>query len=237
MGRSGFSRWKGSVPFAGNWFRLTRPELADDLLALEERKKDRVRLLLDRYGILFRELLMREMPLFRWNSLFRSLRLMELSGEVLSGYFFHGIQGPQFISHGAFRLLQHKMPEDRVYWLNATDPTSLCGVPLDALRGTLPKRVESTHLVYHGNRLVLVSKRHGRDLTIHVPPDDPNLQRYMGPFRHMLTRPFQRLRRITIETINGESAIRSPYIDALRTSFDVVVDYRKVTLYGNELGG
>ena len=54
----------------------------DDLLEIEERKKDRARMLLDRYGIVFRELLQREAPGFRWADVFRPLRLMELSGEV-----------------------------------------------------------------------------------------------------------------------------------------------------------
>ncbi|MCW0295056.1 hypothetical protein NIL11_26940, partial [Klebsiella pneumoniae] len=96
--------------------------------------------LLDRYGILFREMLSREAAPFGWPSLFRSLRLMELSGEVLAGYFFHGIPGPQFISHQAFRSLQRQLPEDTIFWFNATDPVSLCGRGLDGMRGILPKR-------------------------------------------------------------------------------------------------
>ena len=92
------------APFSpGNWRLVPKPELPDDLLETEERRKDRARLLLDRYGILFRELLQREWPGLRWSSIFRALRIMELSGEVMSGVFFHGIPGPQFISHRAFR--------------------------------------------------------------------------------------------------------------------------------------
>ncbi len=155
---------------------------------------------------------------------------MELSGEVLAGCFFQGIPGPQFISHEAFRLLQRKLPEDAVYWFNATDPASLCGVQLEAIRGTLPKRLDTTHLVYRGKRIVLLSKGRGKSLTFHVPPDDPHLQSYLGPLRHLLTRQVQPLRRITIETINGDEAARSPYLDALRTGFDVMIDYKNVIL-------
>ncbi len=104
-------RKEGSF-FPGNWHLVPRPELPDDLLETEERRKDRVRLLLDRYGILFRELLQREWPALRWSNVFRALRIMELSGEVMAGIFFHGIPGPQFISHRAFRRLQRKLPED-----------------------------------------------------------------------------------------------------------------------------
>jgi ATP-dependent Lhr-like helicase len=59
----------------------------------EELVKDRVRLLLDRYGILFRQRLEREPSLFQWPAIFRALRLMELSGEVTAGYFFKEIPG------------------------------------------------------------------------------------------------------------------------------------------------
>jgi ATP-dependent Lhr-like helicase len=230
-GRGGFARWKGSLPFAGNWFRLPTPEPDEDLLETEERIKDRARLLLDRYGILFRELLERELPIFHWRNVFRALRLMELSGEVLAGYFFHGIPGPQFISHQAFHRLQRRLPEDAVYWINATDPASLCGVQLEAIRGSLPKRIAGTHLVYRGTRLVATSRRNGRTLTFKVPDDDVHLPEYISPLRHLLTRQFQPVRRITIETINNEEAARSPYVDVLRTAFDVAIDYKNVILY------
>jgi len=61
-GRGAFSKWKVSHPFAGNWFQMAIPEISDDPMEREERNKDRVRLLMDRYGILFRELLAREAP-------------------------------------------------------------------------------------------------------------------------------------------------------------------------------
>jgi ATP-dependent helicase Lhr and Lhr-like helicase len=215
----------------GNWHLVPRPELPNDLLETEERRKDRVRLLLDRYGILFRELLQREWPSFHWSNIFRALRIMELSGEVMSGIFFHGVPGPQFISHRAFRRLQKKMDEESVFWMNATDPASLCGIPLESVRGTLPARVASTHLVYRGNRLVMISKRNGKDLMFYVPADDPHLPEYMVALRHLLYRKFQPVKRISIETINGEKAVESPYVPALRTSFDVAVDYKNVTLY------
>jgi ATP-dependent Lhr-like helicase len=228
--RAGLRERKGVRSFPGNWHLLPQPELSGDLLETEERRKDRVRLLLDRYGILFRELLQRELPALGWSSVFRSLRIMELSGEVLAGYFFEGIPGPQFISPEAFRRLQRALAEELVFWLNAADPASLCGTQLETLKGKLPPRVASTHLVYHGSRLVMVSKRYGKELTFHIPSEDPRLPDYLGPLHHLLTRPVQPLRRIAIETINGEPAAQSPYLPILRTAFKVIVDYKSVNL-------
>ena len=215
----------------GNWYLIPRSELPDDLLETEERRKDRVRLLLDRYGILFRELLQREWPTLRWPAIFRALRIMELSGEVISGIFFHGISGPQFISQKAFRRLQRKLPEEAIYWINATDPVSLCGVQMDSLRGMLPPRVASTHLVYQGKDLKVISKRNGKDLSFLIPHGDPGLPNYFIFLHQLLTRKFQPLRRIVIEIINGEKATESPYIAALRTAFDVSVDPKEVVLF------
>jgi ATP-dependent helicase Lhr and Lhr-like helicase len=228
--RAGLRKKKEGKSLPGNWHLLPSPTLPGDLLEVEERRKDRVRLLLERYGILFREILQRELPTLGWSSIFRSLRIMELSGEVLAGYFFEGIPGPQFISPEAFRRLRRALPEEQVFWLNAADPASLCGIQLESIKGTLPPRVASTHLVYHGDRLVMVSKRYGRDLTFHIPSEDPHLPDYLGPLHHLLSRPVQPLRRIAIETINGEPAAQSPYVPVLRTAFKVIVDYKSVNL-------
>jgi len=229
--RVAFSRWMGSLPLAGNWLCIAWPEHDDDLLNREERNKDRARLLLERYGILFREILQNELVPFSWPSVFRALRLMELSGEVLTGYFFHGIPGPQFISQQAYHRLQGGMDEDVIYWLSAIDPASLCGLRLEALKGKLPRRVAGTHLVYHGSRLVVESKRRGKSLIFHAAEDDPDLPNYLGPFHHMLTRTFEPMRSITIEKINGRDASESPYLELFRADFDVSVDIAKAVVY------
>lgn len=229
--RVAFSMWKGSLPMAGNWLRIQWPEREEDLLDRAEREKERARLLLDRYGILFRELLQNDLPAFGWGSIFRALRLMELSGEVLTGYFFEGVPGPQFTSPEAFRLLKRKFPEHSIYWICATDPASVCGLRLEALKGKLPRRVAGTHLVYHGEELVMESRRGAKTLIFHAPENSPHLQSYLGLLHHLLARRFQPVRRVLIETINGENAAASPYAEALKVGFDVSVDFNNLILY------
>jgi ATP-dependent Lhr-like helicase len=92
-----------------------------------------------------------------------------------------------------------------------------------------------THLVYQGKKLALVSLRSGRALTFHVPPDDPHLQASLGFTHHLLKREFQPMRRIVIETINGQEAAQSPYLDALRIRFELVVEFKHVSLYRKEV--
>ena len=82
-----------------------------------------------------------------------------------------------------------------------------------------------------GRRIVMTSERNGKVLNFNVPCDDPEMQEFLGVLHHLLKREFQPLRRITIETINGEDAARSPYADPLRTAFEVTVDYKHLILY------
>lgn len=229
-GRGSFGRWKAGAPFAGSWYRLDLPKLSDDVLQREERSKERVRMVVDRYGIVFREVLQRELPSFQWAQLFRSLRIMEFSGEVVSGYFFEGIPGPQFASRAAVSMVMHWHRRDRIFWLNATDPVSVSGLGLESLKGKAPSRVESTHCVYRGGALVLVSRRNGKELTFGTPPDDQDLEFIVAPLKHLLTRREQRLTRIQVEKINGVSAEESPYLPALKQNFDLSVEYKGISL-------
>ena len=229
--RTGVRARPRSTPASGSWRLIPLPEQESDPIAVEERKKDRVRQLLERYGLLFRELLLRESGPFQWKNLFRTLRIMELSGEVLAGYFFKGIPGLQFMSERAFRRLRNFRPSPDIFWLSATDPASLCGLPLDAFQHSLPHRVDSAHLVYRGTTPVLVSRGSGKHLHFFVPPDDPDMARILDLIRHFLERDFNPLRRLQIETINGKTSTESPYLEVLRFSFDVTVDFNHITLY------
>lgn len=220
-----------TLPYAGTWFTLPVVEASEDVVEREELKKERVRILFDRYGILFRELLQREAPLFQWREIFRTLRLMELSGEITSGYFFEGVPGPQFISHRALHQFMHRKASDELFWIHAQDPASLCGIQIDELKGQLPRRAEGTHICYMGTAPVLISQKNGSVLTINLEPDHPRLVEIFAPLRNLLDRRFEPKNRIVLETINEEPANRSEYLNVLKVVFDVSVDYKGVTLY------
>ncbi|HEX2950482.1 MAG TPA: ATP-dependent helicase, partial [Armatimonadota bacterium] len=228
--RGGFNRWATATPFAGNWYRLPEPVADGDVLDQEERAKDWARLLLDRYGILFKELVQWEVPAFQWSAVFRALRLLELAGEVLAGCFFTGIPGLQFCSHEAFRALQRSLPTQTVWWVNACDPASCCGIQLQPLKGKLPRRVPGNYLVFRGSDPVLFIQKNGKELQFHLSPDDPVLQQCLAPIHTLLERRFQPMLRLTVETINGENACASPYLPALAQAFDVVRDMNRIFL-------
>ncbi len=223
--RGSLNRWKSPRAPLGNWYLLEPETGAEDPVSQTEVEKDRVRQLFRRYGILVRQLLARELPRLRWNRLFRVLRLMELSGEITSGCFFNGISGPQFISFEALRFLGKPLPDDVVFWINATDPASLCGIKAEGLTRPLPPRVPSTYLVFHGNRLVLVSKGNHKRLEIHEPPDSVHLSRYYQVFKDLVNREFNPVRSVRIEEINGQKAVDGQYGPSLK-AFGFMADYK-----------
>ncbi len=229
--RSGFNRWKGTHTYTGNWFRLPVPEQDSDLIGEEEIKKERVRLLFDRYGIIFREILFRELPEFSWKALFRSLYIMELSGEIISGLFFKSVTGPQFISRKAFQMLSTLTEDNSIYWVNAFDPASVCGMQIDALKGTTPRRLPGNSICYRGTAPVVIVENSGKVLTIMIPPDDPDIEQSLAPIRNLLEREFSPLKNIAVETVNGEPATKSLYVDVFRRLFDVQIDYKNLILY------
>lgn len=229
-GRAGRSRWKSSRPIAGSWYlpRETEPPQYD-AIERNEIAKERVRQLLARYGVLFRELLKYEAPALRWSAVFRTLRLMELSGELVTGHFVRGVRGLQFAAPSGVRALTAALATDAVYWISATDPASLCGIEIESLKGQLPPRVPTTHLVYHGARLVLVSRKRGTELTFNVAPQDPAVPRYLALFSDLLGRQFDPPVAIKVEQINDVPAVDSPYAGPLG-EFGFEPEYHKLTL-------
>jgi len=216
--RRGLNAWASSRPLLGRWRALERPGPGDRLQEAQQ-DKQRARQLLARYGILFRQLCATELPALRWGRLLKALKVLELSGEVLAGQFFDGVEGLQFATHQAFSQLRRGADDDKdaVFWLNATDPASLCGT---GLGDDLPPRLASTWLVYHGPRLILVARRNGRDLELRADPDP----RYLDLFGFLRGRG-----RLEIETINGEQATTSPHADAL-VAFGFLRDRRSLCL-------
>src|SRR5690606_28656054 len=92
------------------------------------------RQLLKRWGVLFRDVLIREVNAPRWQDLLPVLRLLELRGEVRGGRFVSGVAGEQYALPSAVdalrearRELEDGQTQDWIV-ISAADPINLFGV-------------------------------------------------------------------------------------------------------------
>ncbi len=88
------------------------------------------RVLLARYGILFRDLLARETNAPPWRDLLRMLRRLEARGDVRGGRFVSGFNGEQFALPEAVESLRatRDISHDEVLSMAACDPVNLVGI-------------------------------------------------------------------------------------------------------------
>ncbi|MBP7863037.1 DEAD/DEAH box helicase [bacterium] len=85
-------------------------------------------MLLRRYGIVFRELLSREVNVPKWRDLLNTFRRMEARGEIRGGRFINGFIGEQFASQMAvdsLRASKTLIPAEREIVISACDPLNL----------------------------------------------------------------------------------------------------------------
>jgi ATP-dependent helicase Lhr and Lhr-like helicase len=87
--------------------------------------------LLKRYGVVFREVLMRESNLPNWREILITLRRLEDRGEVRGGRFVSGFLGEQFALPAAvesLRATRSEPPTGETITISAADPLNLMGI-------------------------------------------------------------------------------------------------------------
>jgi ATP-dependent Lhr-like helicase len=127
--RSGHGNGRSMRPrhSAGRWSLLYVGEPVDRARALEAT----CRMLLRRYGFVFREVLSRETILPKWRELLITLRRLEDRGEVRGGRFVSGFLGEQFALPVALESLraQRNVPVNgETVSVSAADPLNLVGI-------------------------------------------------------------------------------------------------------------
>ena len=135
--RSGQGRGRKARPrhSTGRWSLLFSSETTDRAQALEAV----CRVLLERYGVVFRELTLREEFPCKWRELLMTFRRLEDRGEVRGGRFVDGFVGEQFALPSALELLRAARNADAAaqgyaplepesLTLSAADPLNLVGI-------------------------------------------------------------------------------------------------------------
>jgi ATP-dependent Lhr-like helicase len=126
----------------GRWALLRPRGAGDEAAALDPRDprlEQRVdasaeamaRVLLRRYGVVLREMTMREALAPPWRHLLGALRRMEARGEVRGGRFVSGLIGEQFAlpeAVEALRATRRQQDEGAVVLISSADPLNLVGI-------------------------------------------------------------------------------------------------------------
>ncbi|HYL93010.1 MAG TPA: helicase-related protein [Alphaproteobacteria bacterium] len=127
--RSGHGAGKGARPrhSAGRWALLYPPQEGN----MEQAVVSVCKMLLARYGVVFRELLVRESILPRWRDLLIAFRRMEDRGEIRGGRFISGFIGEQFalpVAVESLRAMKNLPPGGETVTVSAADPLNLAGI-------------------------------------------------------------------------------------------------------------
>lgn len=113
---------------SGRWCLLSPSLMPDTTRSVESA----CRMLLNRYGVVFREILERESVLPRWRELLLAFRCLEARGEVRGGRFVSGFVGEQFALPAAMESLRaaaRRAPSgEETITVSAADPLNLVGI-------------------------------------------------------------------------------------------------------------
>lgn len=125
-----------SLEFAGRW-SLLRPFELITSERREEALEPFARVLLRRYGVVFRKVLQHESLRATWFELTRIYRRLEAQGEIRGGHFVAGVSGEQFAlpeAVGSLRSVRRSSTKEELISISAADPLNLTGVLTPGLR-------------------------------------------------------------------------------------------------------
>ena len=208
------NRWRNGAPVSGNWFSLEMEEqITTNPLDEDALNRDRVRLLLARWGILCRPLLEHEEPAFSWSKLLPAIRRMELSGELTTGRFFAGVNSLQFASPSIAAELEQAENFSGIYWMNAADPASPAGLEIEGLGYALCARSAGNRLYFRGADLIAISCKNGKEVQIFMKVGDPDVPQLIALLKIPRTRAVLPLNKALVEKINGQAAAQGEYAE------------------------
>jgi len=211
------NRWRDGAPVSGNWFSLvTEDQAAYSPLEEDAINRDRMRLLLDRWGLLCRPLLEHETSPFSWSKLLPAIRRMELAGELTAGRFFAGVNSLQFASPSIAAELEQAESFSGIYWMNAADPASPAGIEIEGLGYPLCARSANNRLYFRGADLIAIFAKNGKELQIFIKADDPDMTQLICLFKIPRTRSVMPENKITVEKINEKTAAGSDYASCFK---------------------
>jgi ATP-dependent Lhr-like helicase len=205
-------RARGAPPLQGRWSLTATAFGSTDAADTEARVRAWAELLLERHGVLTRELVRAEGFPGGFSALYPALAALETLGAARRGYFVEGLGGAQFALPGAVERLRAQQGSSTAPQVLAlADPAQLYGAGLRWPAGVrAPARRPGGLVVLVGGTPVLVVEPGGRSLLVltdqhDAPPVQPALEALVAATREGTTP------KLTLEKVDGEPVVGSPW--------------------------
>ena len=227
-----------TLPPEGRWAMLPWGHPDPDGVALAQAS-----LLLERYGVVAREMAQLDPWLLPWRALYEVLCRWELAGEVRRGYFVEGLSGAQFALPEAVQQLSTLATSDGhdepVLLLHSCDPANLygSGAPLgwgtDLTEPPTMARRPGNWLAVKGGKIILLMEQNGKRLTPWPTATVRDVQAALQTLSELLKTPAGQdwKGKITVEEWQGQPVMTTQGKEFLEAA-GFVRDYQAMTLYG-----
>ena len=199
------ARLKSSV--AGRWSLIRGA--ADSSGTGSDRTRDLAIALLERHGILAREMLGVESAPISWSEISFALRRLEYGGTIRRGWFVRSLSGEQYALPEAVEMLhaaRNLVPaREKPYALSAIDPANPYG---SVIPGCGIAREAASVVVIRAGRVIAGLQGRAMVTGADAPVDDDSFSAAVAAILSM--RP-----RVTIDSIDGRPALESPRVGVL----------------------
>ncbi len=202
--KGGKPQLPGTAPAAGSGRWYLTADLIRRRPSVERRAAAWADQLLERHGVVTRDAVLAEGLSGGFSGLYPVLAAMEDAGRVRRGYFVEGLGGAQFAVPGALDRLRATAEPGGAVTLAAADPANPYGaaLPWPAEAEGRAGRSAGAYVVLVEGALAAFVERGGRKLlTFSADPD--RLATLSGAVADLYRR---RMRRATVETVDGEPA-------------------------------
>jgi ATP-dependent Lhr-like helicase len=213
--------------WSGRWSLVHQRGVMGEPVPLDEQAARQAAVLLERYGIVARELFRRE-DLLPWQLVATEFQRMELRGEIRRGYFVEGLSGMQYALPAAVEEIRstrsemHRHPE--VLLLNACDPANPYGSGIDMttsgaiFRNVRFARLPGNYVAFLQGMPVVLIEYSGSRISSLGEPDSNVLTRALKSFMELLDlpSPLRPFREILVEYCDGVRPTISPMEPVLR---------------------
>jgi ATP-dependent Lhr-like helicase len=206
--------------WGGRWSLVHTPGTMGPARDEQELAEQIARKWLERYGIVSRDWWRRERPAVGWREIYHELKRLEFRGEVQRGYFVAGLAGAQFALPEAVEMLRSS-DEEAVVAMPTSDPANVYSLPLaagveaDALAH--PRGTGAT-LVTVAGKIVLAAESKGSRIRVRGDASSDEVREAAQALGQRLVRrngPARR-RDVIVETIDGERAAGSRWVEAFQ---------------------